>query len=672
MISWFGKFSRTIACIASFLLFIISTFGLEQPVWAKPIKGNGVNVIIMIGDGMGWEPARAGAIAKGAPFYTRGKGIGLNMQRLSGYTFATTYGTTIFDQKSGKFSTSNTATDESNPVTGSSPLRPDFSFRPTPFNPGIDLTDTGASGGATDPNLGNLVGWEPEKGGPNPWTPATPQPCDVQVPYGESISSIPNRYTCQAEYIKLSYPDSANTATTLYTGVKSYNSAIGVDIYEKPLETLLQTAIKHGKSTGLVTSVPIDHATPGAAEAAVKRRNRYDGDYPALDNILQQAIRPDFQENPDRPDLQNTYLPTVLLGGGHPLDHDNTVNTPGKPGYKPPGTCNYVYIKASTYKELTGKTSLSDAEACSAPAASNPNNRYGYRFLERGPNAARILLKTSREINPNKGERLLGLYGARGQEGNIPVSSADRDYSLTGLANFARQSSLYFRTDTNQKPIPYKRGDLPVNDSDRPLQEGETDETFIKREVNENPTLAEMTQAALNILGKDPDGFWLMVEGGDIDWGIHDNNIDNIIGTVLDFDKAVGVVINWIERHGGWKKNVLVVTADHDHYLTLYPNFPGLLLTKGAKALTFGSETDSASVGHSFGSIAEDKYGWGNHTRRPVPVYYQGRPFPLSKYIGKGYKAYGFDIPGIPGGVDQVHIYKAMYEAITGEEPQDA
>lgn len=136
MISWFGKFSRTIACIASFLLFIISTFGLEQPVWAKPIKGNGVNVIIMIGDGMGWEPARAGAIAKGAPFYTRGKGIGLNMQRLSGYTFATTYGTTIFDQKSGKFSTSNTATDESNPVTGSSPLRPDFSFRPTPFNPG--------------------------------------------------------------------------------------------------------------------------------------------------------------------------------------------------------------------------------------------------------------------------------------------------------------------------------------------------------------------------------------------------------------------------------------------------------------------------------------------------------------------------------------------------------
>ena len=671
MISCYKNRVRVIAWITSCLLFV-STFWIEQLAFANEAPGNGVNVIIMIGDGMGWQPARAGAIANGAPFYTRGKGSGLNLQKLSGYTYATTYGTTIYDQTSGRFSTSNTATDETNLITNTSPLRPNFSFKPTPFNPGTDIVDTSASGGATDQSLGNLVGWEPEKGGDNPWTPATPQPCEIEVPYGQSISSISNRYTCQAEYIKLSYPDSANTATTLYTGVKSYNSAIGVNIYERPLETILQTATKRGKSTGLVTSVPIDHATPGAAVAAVKRRNRYDGDYPALDNLLQQAIRPDFQENPDRPDLQNTYLPTVLLGGGHPLDHDNTVNTPGRPGYKDPGTCNYVYIRASTYKELTGKTSLSDETACSATAASNPNNRYGYRFLERSPNAAKLLLKTSREINPNNGDRLLGLYGARGQEGNIPVSSADRDYSITGLANFARQTSLYFRNDADGKPVLYQRGDLPVNDTDRPLQPGETDQAFITREVNENPTLVDMTQAALNVLGKDPDGFWLMVEGGDIDWGIHDNNIDNIIGAVLDFDKAVGVVIKWIERNGGWKKNVLVVTADHDHYLTLYPNFPDLLRTKGAKALTFGSETDSEKVGHSFGSIPEDKYGWGNHTRRPVPVYYQGRPFKLDKYIGKGYKAYGFDITGIPGGVDQVHIYRAMYEAITDEEPQDS
>lgn len=665
MTSWFGKHVRAIAALTSFILFI-STLLVEQPAFAKRLEGDGVNVIIMIGDGMGWEPARAGAIAKGAPFYTRGKGTGLNFQKLNGYTYATTYGTTIFDAKSGKFSTGNSALDGSNSITGQSNLRPGFSFNPFPFNPGTDLSSTGGSGGATDPSLGNLAGWEVEKGGANPWTPAQPQPCDTTVPVGTAIENVANRFNCQAEYIKLSIPDSANTAFTLYTGVKSYNNAMA-DIFEKPVETILQTAGKRGKSTGLVTSVPITHATPGSAEASLNRRSKYDSDFPTLDSILQQAIRPDFNNNPDRPDLQDIFLPTVLLGGGHPLDHNNIVNTPGQPGYLTPGTCSYIYIKASTYKELTGKTSLTDATACQAPASSNPNNRYGYRFLERGPNAAKLLLKTSREIDPNNGERLLGLYGARGQEGNIPVSGAAGDYGITGLANFARQTTLYFRAAND----PYKRGDLPVNDTDRPLQPGETDDSFITREVNENPTLADMTKAALNVLGKNEKGFWLMVEGGDIDWGIHDNNINNIIGAVLDFDKAVGTAINWIQRNGGWQKNVLIVTADHDHYLTLYPNFPRLLRTKGAVDLTYGQETDSASVGHSFGSIAEDKYGWGNHTRRPVPVYYQGRPFKLDKYIDQGYKAYGFDIPGIPGGVDQVHIYKAMYEAITGEEPQD-
>lgn len=137
------------------------------------------------------------------------------------------------------------------------------------------------------------MGYDPIAGGPNPWTPIRPGPNDGY----------------KKEYIKCSYPDSANTATTLYTGVKSYNGAIAVDIYEKNLTTILQTANRLGKSTGLVTSVPITHATPGAATATVNDRGKYDADYPALDNILQEAIRPD---------VKNKFLPTVLLGGGHP------------------------------------------------------------------------------------------------------------------------------------------------------------------------------------------------------------------------------------------------------------------------------------------------------------------------------------------------------------------
>lgn len=55
------------------------------------------NVIIMIGDGMDWEMARAAATANVVPFYTSGQGEGLNFQTLANYTLATTYGTTIAD-----------------------------------------------------------------------------------------------------------------------------------------------------------------------------------------------------------------------------------------------------------------------------------------------------------------------------------------------------------------------------------------------------------------------------------------------------------------------------------------------------------------------------------------------------------------------------------------------
>ena len=78
-----------------------------------------------------------------------------------------------------------------------------------------------------------------------------------------------------------------------------------------------------------------------------------------------------------------------------------------------------------------------------------------------------------------------------------------------------------------------------------------------------------------------------MVEGGDVDWSLHDDNMDNLIGTMISFDNAVQTTIDWIDHNGGWKKNVLIVTADHDHYLTLNGNFRKLLKANGAEALTY-------------------------------------------------------------------------------------
>jgi alkaline phosphatase len=596
--------------VASF--YSISLLLVTQPALAQ-VKGNGVNIILMIGDGMGWEMTRAGAIAKGGTFYNEGKGQGLSMQSLRGYTYATTYGTTI-QGSDGLFSADNSALDGSDPITGASPVRPDFVFNPLPFNAGIAPTDP-AQACAKSTSGGNLVGYVPNLGGPNPWTPISP--------------ANPGLYN--KEYIKCSLPDSANTATTLYTGVKSYNNAMGVDIYEQNLTTIQEIAASEGKSTGVVTSVPITHATPGAAISNVNRRSKYDADYPALDNILQQSLR--------------NYSPNVILGGGHPLDLGNSINDPAKPGYKVPGTMNYTFIKQSTYEELKSKPQ---------------GNLYGYTFLERGSNAAKTLLDTAKTVDPTTGGKLLGLYGARGQEGNIPVSTANGDYSNTGLSMFSVYSTT---TPTSQTPTP---------DIDRPLAAGETTEQFIATEKNQNPTLVDLTKAALEVLGKDPDGFWLMVEGGDIDWSAHDDNMDNLIGTVQDFDKSVQTVIDWIGRNGGWRKNVLIITADHDHYLTINPEFPDLLKAKGAAALTYAEHTPEGA-GHFWGSDPTRKYLWGSHSNRPVPVYYQGLLARFEQYIGKGYTYVDnrpdgtrqtFTIPGVPGAIDQAHVFQVMRSAI--------
>jgi alkaline phosphatase len=638
----------------SWLMGILyTTFFLLAPIATPPAQaaGNGVNVILMIGDGMGWEAARAAAIANGGTFYKEGKGNGLNMQKLTGYTYATTYGTTV------EGGTGNSALTTANPITGASPVRPGFTFNPQ-LNPGKGVRNTAGTaavpcqtGAGKAGNGGNIVGYQPAKGGPNPWTPLSPEAA------------------ADREYIKCSYPDSANTASTLYTGVKSYNNAMSVNIYEKPApETILQTAKRLGKSTGVVTSVPITHATPGAAVSTVNRRNKYDNDLPSLDNILQQAIRQDLPD-PNSYDTKGIkpFLPTVLLGGGHPLDFQNAT----KQTTTQPAGDGYVYIKPSTYSQLKY----------------NPTrNPYGYTFLERDSNvtytndlsqikdAGDELLAKSRQLDPNQGDRLLGLYGARGQNGNLPFLTANRDYSSTGLDAFSVYSTAAMGSSaTSNGP------QVPKPDTIRPLAngidngQGETAAQFIAKEVKANPTLAEMTQAALNVLGKDKDGFWLMVEGGDIDWSLHDDNMDNLIGTVYSFDNAVKTVVDWVGQNGGWRKNVLIVTADHDHYLTLNDNFPKLLNQAGAEALTY-AQHNPAEAGHFFGSEPTVKYGWGSHTNRMVPVYYQGDRLPLANYIGKpvdyvdappnGPKQ-RYQIPGVPNAVDQSHIYKAMIEALT-------
>jgi alkaline phosphatase len=87
--------------------------------------------------------------------------------------------------------------------------------------------------------------------------------------------------------------------------------------------------------------------------------------------------------------------------------------------------------------------------------------------------------------------------------------------------------------------------------------------------TNTVPTLEEMTRAAINVLEDDSDGFFLMVEGGAIDWASHGNQLGRMIEEHIDFDNAVQAVMEWVQANSNWGETLLIVTGDHETgYLT--------------------------------------------------------------------------------------------------------
>lgn len=76
------------------------------------------------------------------------------------------------------------------------------------------------------------------------------------------------------------------------------------------------------------------------------------------------------------------------------------------------------------------------------------------------------------------------------------------------------------------------------------------------------PTLPDMTRAALSVLERDPEGFFLMVEGSQPDWRGHENApLDLLTAEMLDFDEAIRVALDYRARR---PETLILVVADHE------------------------------------------------------------------------------------------------------------
>ena len=77
----------------------------------------------------------------------------------------------------------------------------------------------------------------------------------------------------------------------------------------------------------------------------------------------------------------------------------------------------------------------------------------------------------------------------------------------------------------------------------------------------EVPTLREMTTKALEVLSRNPNGFFLMVEAGLIDWAGHDNDAGALLHEMIKFDETLACVHEWAQ---GRQDTLVLVTADHE------------------------------------------------------------------------------------------------------------
>ena len=75
------------------------------------------------------------------------------------------------------------------------------------------------------------------------------------------------------------------------------------------------------------------------------------------------------------------------------------------------------------------------------------------------------------------------------------------------------------------------------------------------------PDLNELTRKALQLLGTSERGFFLMVEGGQIDWAAHNNDAGALLHELLRFDAAIQEVVNWAADRDD---TLVVLTADHE------------------------------------------------------------------------------------------------------------
>ncbi|XP_013162139.1 PREDICTED: alkaline phosphatase isoform X2 [Papilio xuthus] len=286
-------------------------------------------------------------------------------------------------------------------------------------------------------------------------------------------------------------PDSACSATALFSGIKANLGTLGVDATvpqydceaslnkEAWLDSLAAYALKAGKSSGLVTTMRVTHATPAPLYAhSASRSWECEANMPANAKQCKDIARQLVEDWPGR-DLH------VVLGGGRQVLVSNSTGTPEDP------------ISAWSCYRQDGRDLIDE-----------------YRRDKEDRNLKYQIVSNTREL--------------------LNIEN-DIDYLFGIFAN----EHLQYEFERNKSP------------------EGQ-------------PSISDMTKAAIQVLSKNPKGYFLMVEGGKIDMAHHRGRAKTAVDETVAMERAVQLAVDMTSD----EDTLIIVTSDHTHTLSIngYPD----------------------------------------------------------------------------------------------------
>ncbi len=261
----------------------------------------------------------------------------------------------------------------------------------------------------------------------------------------------------------------------------------------------------------------------------------------------------------------------------------------GKIGLVPLLFTQFPYASiASTYSSTNGVTDSAASGTALATGSKTANGCIGvasdkktplksiaYRAKEAGK---RVGVSSSVAINHATPAAFYGHNESRKNYNDIAMELGPSGFDFFGGADFwgaVPEDSLGVFNNSRRHGYTIVRGydefrkNIDKADKIILLQDEETskiDERTIPYTIDRQPgnlTLPEITQAGIDFLMKDaPNGFFFMIEGGNIDWECHSNDAAPIIHEIQDFDNAIGIAYEFYKKHPD--ETLIVVTADHE------------------------------------------------------------------------------------------------------------